>query len=650
MIPANKRTIPFLVLFLLLLSLLLYHSTICLLPSFVHAWTQSERYAIALRFLDNGFDFFHPATFNLQTIDGVTRMDLPLNEFVVAVIMKILGTTAPIVFRLYTLCVSITGLVFLYLLTKKITGSELKAWLMAVFVFLSPLYTYYQAGFIPCVPAISFVIIAYYFFYDYKLQGNKKQFYLSILFFFLAAMIRLPFLIFPFAFFLQQCFLLIKTKKFIRHEFIGFSIAFGVFAAYYRYNVHLGIVYGNMFLDTFLPAKNMGELIEILGKMFDYWLLQYFTIWHYILFIIAFIYALVSILKNKKLKNKAVSFNLLILWVGTTLYFLLMARQYYDHDYYFLDSFFVPFVFLFMLFLNHIPLASGKRLIVIIFLAVIFVVFMFVGSSKNQSERYQFEPWDRVEISRLNFMNSDKYLDSIGISKDAKMLVIESYSTNIPLYLMKRKGYTVYQTNRDNAALALFRFNWDYVVIQDQFLLSDVLKYYPVVSSVIEPIAGNGKITVYKRSKRIQPKSLKEFLGITPERIVFKFTSDSMSSSDHKILQLDSLTEYGITAVTSAKELKYSSGLKILVSSDLFFKEPFKDIQLVTSITSNGKSLYYQSFALSEYFKVSPLKQKMEFQFVLPALETPEDELKVYLWNPGKANLTYENWEVVIYK
>jgi hypothetical protein len=41
---------------------------------------------------------------------------------------------------------------------------------------------------------------------------------------------------------------------------------------------------------------------------------------------------------------------------------------------------------------------------------------------------------------------------------------------------------------------------------------------------------------------------------------------------------------------------------------------------------------------------------KMEFQFVLPEFKTLDDELKVYLWNPGKVNMTYDNWEVIVYK
>ena len=32
-------------------------------PSFIHAWSQSDRYAIALGFVNNDLDLFHPETF-----------------------------------------------------------------------------------------------------------------------------------------------------------------------------------------------------------------------------------------------------------------------------------------------------------------------------------------------------------------------------------------------------------------------------------------------------------------------------------------------------------------------------------------------------------------------------------------------------------
>lgn len=628
-------------LFLLLLSFFLYNNTIHLLPSFIHAWTQSERYAIALRFLDNGFDLLHPATFNLQTVDGITRMDFPFNEFIVAILMKIGGSVSPVIFRMYNLALSITGLVFLYLLAKKTTSSEIKSWLTVAFVFLSPLYTYYQAGFIPCVPAISFIFIAYYFFYNYKTEGNKKQFYWSILFFFLAAMIRLPFLIFLFAAFLQQFFLMIRSKKIILHEFVAFIIAFLVFGAYYRYNVHIGIMYGNMFLDTFLPAKNFDEFIEILQKIYDHWLLQYFTIWHYGLLSVSVLYALFVLLKTKKIQNKALGFNLLILGCGAILYSLLMMRQYYDHDYYFLDSLFVPVTLLFLLAIGTIPAEKVIMRVFLFSLTCISIVLMFIGSNKNQLDRYKFEPWDRVEISRRNFMNADKYLDAIGIPKDAKMLVIDSYSTNIPLYLMNRRGFTVYQTSRDNAAFALFQYKWDYVVIQDQFLFSDVLKYYPVVSSVIEPVAGNGRITIYKRSKKISRKSLSEMLRLEKrEKVYAQYNKD--------LGLLDSLKEFGPLLSITALELKRRDHLQAYITCNMIYKKN-KDIQMVISVAKGEETLHYQSYKLSDYYSAGTKSQYGEFHFVLPDLINDEELLKIYFWNPGKGNLVYDDLKIILY-
>jgi hypothetical protein len=638
---SNKRTIPLLVLFLLLLAYFLYKDTIHLLPSFIHAWTQSERYAIALRFLDNGFDLFHPATFNLQTVDGITRMDFPLNEFIVALIMKITGSTSPFIFRMYTLLISLTGLVFLYLLAKRVTASELKAWITVLFVFLSPLYTYYQAGFIPCVPSISFIFTAYYFFYDYKVTGNKKQFYISILFFLLAAMIRLPFLIFLLTAFLQQTYVFIKKRKYVGYELIAFITAFVLFGAYYRYNVHIGIIYGNMFLDTFLPAKNFEEFKEILQKVIDFWLLQYFTMAHFCLLILALSCTIFVLIKRREFQNKILSFNLLILGSGSLLYAVLMARQFYDHDYYFLDSLFVPVTLLFLLLVNKIPSSTFRERAVLFSCSAALAVFMFIGSQKNQAERYKFEPWDRVEMSRRNFMDADKYLDSIGIPADAKILVIDSYSTNIPLFLMKRKGFTVYQTSRDNAAFALYRYKWDYVVIQDQFLFSDVLKYYPVVSYVIEPLAGNGRITVYKRSKEFRKKSLSEMLGLERKEIVY-------SQINKDLGVVDSLTEYGLLLDASAGSLKKQDHLQGYVTCNMIYKEN-ADLQIVASVTSGEQTLYYQSYKLSDYYKPHTKSRYAEFHFVLPDLGN-DARLKIYFWNPGKGYLVYNNLKTTIYK
>lgn len=642
---SNKKSVVFLVVFLLGLSTFLYESIFNLFPSFIHAWTQSDRYAIALQFLENGFDFFHPATYNLQTIDGITRVDFPINEFIVAILMKLFGTTAPVVFRVYTLCISILGLTYLYLFSKRITSSEIKSGLVVLFVFFSPVYFYYQVGFIPSIPSIACLFAAYYYYFSYKESQSKKQFLLAIVFLLLSALMRFPFIVFLVGVTLQQCWMYLKEKKLRGNELVGFAVAFTFFLSYYLYNVHLGRTYGKMFLDYFMPAKSISELKEIVLEMINHWGLHYFTLSHYTLLLIIFIVAVIQWIRSKAIQDKKYWFHLLIVGCGTVIYFLMMARQYYAHDYYFLDSFFVPVVLLLVFSIKSIQLDSNLKKAVWISIFSIQIVLFFLFSQRIQNERYTSGPWDRTEITRQNFTGTEKFLDDLSIPKEAKILVIDAYTTNVPLILMNRKGYTVLGTTAKNISTSLFWADWDYVAIQDLYLVSDVIKSYPFITSLIDRVGGNGKVSFYKKSKEAKRKSLKQFLKITKENTFF-----APEIQDSTLVVLDSTIEFGVTTAVKASELKNEKNLKVLVCSDFLSHQELGEMQLVVTIANKYKTAYYQNFFLRDYHKPSIQWQKMEFQFVLPPFETPDDELKVYLWNPGKMDFLYNNWEVIVYK
>ena len=251
----------------------------------------------------------------------------------------------------------------------------------------------------------------------------------------------------------------------------------------------------------------------------------------------------------------------------------------------------------------------------------------------------------------------------------AKILVIDAYTTNAPLILMNRKGYTVLGTTAKNISASLFGTNWDYVAIQDVYLVSDVIKSYPFITSIIERVGGNGKVSFYKRSDKIQQKSLKQFLKITDKNTLYHtlvtFDSirgffephvssmgESFVTKNHISLftMLNDKTEFGTTVSIKAFELKNESNLKILVCCDVLANDLIDNIQLVATVRNKSKTVVYQNFFLKDYFNRSPEWKRMEFQFVLPAFETPDDEVGVYFWNPGKMNFSYDNFEVIIYK
>jgi hypothetical protein len=424
-----------------------------------------------------------------------------------------------------------------------------------------------------------------------------------------------------------------------------------------------------MFLDYVMPAKSFLEFKEIVGEMIHHWGSHYFTWSHYVLLLLILVAATYRFFKRKGFleEDKKYWFHLLILFTGTSLYFILMARQYFSHDYYFLDSFFIPVVLLLLFSIKNIQIDSlpQKALWYSVFTCAGILFFIF--TTKVQAERYSTGPWDRTEITRQNFIGTEAYMNKIRIPKEAKILVIDAYSTNAPLILMNRNGYTVMGTSAKNIGTSLFFAKWDYVAIQDIYLVSDVIKNYPLLTSLIERVGGTGKVSFYKRSAKVQTKSLKQFLGITAESTMYKtlisfdstFYDTHVSGIDHTAIVknyasffsvLDSTIEYGETISLKASDLNRENNLKLLVNSDILIHNDIKEIQLVAAVTNKDRTLFYQNFFLSDYFKRTGNWQKMEFQFVLPTFETPDDELKIYLWNPAKKELWYDNFEIVIYK
>ena len=60
-------------------------------PQSVHQWAQCDRASVAQHFLNNGFDIFHPQVNNLDNGSGITGMEFPFINYVVAILYKLFG-------------------------------------------------------------------------------------------------------------------------------------------------------------------------------------------------------------------------------------------------------------------------------------------------------------------------------------------------------------------------------------------------------------------------------------------------------------------------------------------------------------------------------------------------------------------------------
>ena len=174
-------------------------------PTHIHAWAEQDHYALALGFINNGFDFFHPETmiYNKQfpgwwkeAYDNtITSVDFPIHEYTVALLMKLLGSTSPWVFRFWTLFWGFLGLFFLFKVAYRLTVDWMKSALVTAIALTSPVYTYFLNGFLPSIPALSLGIIGLWFYLKYYENNQRKHFHLSIAFLTLAMLMRTTFAI-----------------------------------------------------------------------------------------------------------------------------------------------------------------------------------------------------------------------------------------------------------------------------------------------------------------------------------------------------------------------------------------------------------------------------------------------------------------------
>ncbi len=621
------------ILLLVLWVALVYCSSINSFPSHVHAWTQSDRYALTIGYLDNGFGLFKPSTPNLwpkyppsrmpEKLDGVTKADLPLTEYLAAQMMRLSGIRQPLFHRGLNLMFALLGILLLFSVMRRIGSSLPLAWLGTAFTLFSPVFAYYLDGFIPGIPSLGLLMAAYYLFYRYLESGRDSFLGFSIGVATLAALIRPPMLMALPAIMLAS--MLASQRRNVKKVMLSGAASFVVFGLFQLYNRHLAVNYGSLFISNFMPADNPAAMINLFQLSFSKWKLEYFSYSQYL--IIAFSFLLI-LLFRRQLRSTPIAGLLvaaLIHLVAAAAYFVAMAKQFPDHDYYFLESFFLPIVLIVAIGLS-LPMADN--LLRKIVYSVVFVISTWLMSDAalaSRENRYTTQPWDMTEKTRQLFEGSPAWLDEMGIAREASILVLDSYTTNVPLLLMERRGFTVINTTPKNLKASL-AWPFDYLAIPNRGLPADVLRNLPELSSWLKPIANNGRIGLYSIDLNGKEKQLNQLT--MPEKI------DSMSLVDSilTIANTDEFTEIYTTQYTSSE----ASRAFVFDGFAVAGTDEVKDLHLVVDISSGEDNLFYESFRLDPFFEQPAQASRVSAFINLPYLARHEARLKCYLWNAGR--------------
>ncbi len=648
------RIAQYLILLLLLgaLSVLFYQDIISLFPCYNHAWTQSDKLALAYGFLDNNFNLFKPQTFNLITKEGVgvTGVDLALHEYLAAILMKLLGTKNPMVFRLYSLLVSWIGYLYLFRLSKLITRSYSKSLMVVGFTFLMPILAYYQAGFLPSTTALSTAFISLFYYLSFRKNKQYKHFYLALFFMLLSALVRTTFSIFLLGLFLEQLYFWIKEKSFKPKELSAFVLAFMLIILSNIYKIYLNKTYGTIFLNELMPPLNISDAKELTGMIWSKWHLELMTHYHYFLLGISLIGIAIYGL-NRELQTKQQNILLRIaIWflLAGAAFFILMMRQFIHHEYYYIDSFHLGIILLFLAGISGLT----ERIKVVRVLLPIMGLALLIGagidSKKIQEFKNNLTLGGTGETTIFNYTGADVYLDSIGISRDDIVLAIDGYSPNEPLLLMDRKGYSTTTTRKEKIE-KFYDYDIDYVVQQNTYFL-EVLADVPSLISRLLRIDGNKKLSVFKfqppnkkqkvwqllTDKEPALESIIDFESGDPTEGWFntmETTSDIIYAGDYSGILTE---EYGPTFMWEDLYLDF----KHIVFEGFFYgKDTEEKVKL-------GIVYYFEDQEVAqESYPIKPMENKWTRQFYHVQLPKGKevDKVKIFLWNPEQKVIYFDD-------
>jgi hypothetical protein len=634
--------------FLLTVFFVFHYKYINEFPSYTHAWSQSDRYALANGFVDNDLNFFKPQTmvynhqfpnnWNSSDSTRITAVDFPIHDYVPAILMKIFGNKSPFFFRGYILIYGFIGLFFVYKLAKLLGNSKLISFFILIFAATSPVLVYYQSGFIPTIPSLSNAFIGIYFYTLFRRSNHFKSFVICTLFLTLSALARATFLIPLVAIFSLEFLKIVQLKKVEIKNLLVCMFSVLVILSYMFYNYYLRKTYGSLFLFDFKMANSFEELIAILKVIFQRWLFHYFSWLHFsvlfLLFVAGFIFSGIK-LKTFYIKEKMSIQLIVLLLIGNSIFFIFMAQQFENHDYYFLDTFYLPIILLVMLLFAMVDFLKSTVIVGSILLICSF--FMLKNAQFMQVEKRTTGTWDEVNESILNFKNSEGFLLKNGLSKNEKIFVFESKTPNIPFLLMNRTGYCNMNSNYSAIKKSL-DFPSKYYIFQNEFFLQDIYAHYPHIIKHLKMIATNGKITICEKENSNQ--NLEQFLQLDNKKPIV-----DLKSAKYRNIEILSTQEF--VMLYNAKNDKMFSKNRVVKYTFDSKGKPLKDVSLVVSLVDNDSLIYYKCFSL--YFNPKKVWNQNYNLFSLPKINSKASELKIYFWNPNKENISISKSDLTIY-
>lgn len=416
-------------------------------PQGPHQWAQCDRASVALNFYQESMDIFHPRVHNKINGSGITGLEFPVVNFLVAVAYKIFGFHE-FIYRLIVALFFFTGQFFALKIAREYIRNGFLAILTVLLFTFSPVLVFYTFNFIPDMVSLGLAMIAWYFFIQFrKGKGVHYRRWLQFVLVF-SCLIKITIVLvvgtMVFLWYLE------KRKKeqnpwsaLTSKEMLGWTgltllpvILWYVYASWLNTSYRAGF-----FLLHPKPIHSVNNFIETLRTVWTEHGLQYYPVPVYMLILTVFLLMVFMKTKTEPFLRRVV----LLLFLMFTVFFIVMGPQLIDHDYYIIT--FLPFFFFsFVLIVNWLERTILMKTWTIIPALIAFVFltnYSMIQSKKDLRSRYNPESWQYGNKVMNRYFELESALRTSGIKREDRVVSYQDLTSNSSLYLMNQYGMTL---------------------------------------------------------------------------------------------------------------------------------------------------------------------------------------------------------------
>lgn len=444
-------------------------------PSSIHISAQTQRASIALNYYKADMNFFKPRIQRHMEGEGITGVEFPVIYYLGAIMYKLFGFNE-MYLRAISLIIVTLGLYLFYLMAAKILKNNIIAIIITISGSLSPVFLFYTPNFMPDAPSMALHLGAWFFFFKYLTDNNKKTFFWFVALGVLASLIKaIAFM----AFIVVGCLLVLDKLKYFKkykngrlidnHFFVIKSLVIGtlVFLSWYIYASWLTnhYKYQSFALSPIMVDSWKGAM-DVFIYIKNLWSQYYYSYESYVLLLVALTLVLLLMKHANRLLFTITILNLF----GSLCYFYLFLNQFQHHDYYTIAI--LPTVFFLLLTFGEMIVRFSEKKFAAV--NIIFIVVMFFNMKEGikycrkiyeqRNTRYiyywagDYRAYEDLEpkLRKARIKRTDRFISAFD----------ESYCGS--LYLMDQLGVNIgNKTTKEDIDYMVKHPNLKYLILSD---------------------------------------------------------------------------------------------------------------------------------------------------------------------------------------